>query len=878
LINKLVLFGLFIFSVAYSRSTSAYLLTPSNSSAGINFNQINQQDSIFPGHSELEEVYLSFNYYGIVNRTLTVNYSGKFLLPFGEIFDQLVINYTFDRQKNIIRGFYINEENTYELNFDSLNFKSVDKEFKFSVNDFIIKDFEYYLTADLFYKAFNLSFSVDINNLALNLATTDVLPIYSKYLREQKYNYISTEKMLETYPLLFPREKSYFRGAFADYSLSSTYSRNNFPFYSYNLGVGTEILGGDFQALTNGYTAGNQVSNSEFDYRWRYGLERNNYLTQVSFGNLIGSGINPQTYEGIMLSNQPLEVRESFAKFLISEQTKPGSTIELYINNQLVNYTRTDAAGIFNFWIPLTYGSSFVKLKIYEPTGETKIIDRYYQTPYTLNPPEEFNYTVNLGKIEQKKTNYFQASGVYGFNDWISNLIGVEYLNDKLLDKPVFFNSLTARLGSGYLLNILTAPNAFYQLSASAVYPSLTSINLSYKNYAANFLYNPANIKNEFSSNLNLPIYLDYSPLNIQMSGVYQSFNYSSDLYDLRFSSSKNFENFTPTLLYSFRQFSNQITVFRQSYLSTGLIYTTGSLPASLSFIKALSANSGINYNITNRKIESFFLSAASNISNNIRVQLDFERNVNFNISNTRLHAFIELPFTKAYSTIGKDYYTTNLQGSLLFNDFTNQINFFNREQIGRSAALFRMFVDENGNAIFDEGEAPIRGSKVNIQSFSSNLTIIDNEAQVRDLNPFTTYKVEVDESSFDNPLVTAKNKFFSFEAGPNYIKNIDIPFYISNEVSGNVNKIIDSAKSPVAGIKVYIEGIDNDQKLIINTFSDGSFYHYGLRPGTFKAYLDKEQLNRINSNSDPTELVFHIHSSSEGISIGNLDFILSRK
>jgi hypothetical protein len=875
LIKKISITVFFLIQLSFAQTSKSHPQIPGASPIEYNCNYqdtlINQSQSV---QNKFEEVFLSFNYLGIVNRTLTVNYNGVFFLPIGEIFDQLLINCTIDRRKDIIRGFYIFPDHNYEFNFNSMTFKDPDREFSFSNRDFVKKDFEYYLTADLFYKAFRLSFSINVSNLELSLATDDILPIYSKYLREQKYSYLPQSGISEKYPLLFPRDRSLLRGGFIDYTLSSSYSKQYAPVYGYDLGAGIEFLGGDLQTSARGYTVESHLTNSEFDYRWRYAFDKNRSLSQILAGDLTSTGINSYTFQGLQISNQPLEQRETFAEYLISEKTTPGSTIELYINNQLVGHTISDAAGNFHFWIPLNYGSQFIKMKYFGANGETQIIDRYYQIPYKLNPPEEFNYTIDLGKVTNSNINYLHASSIYGINDWLSDMLGIQYLENKLLNEPTFYNSLTARISSSYLLNLYAAQKAFYRISANAVYPSLTSIDLAYTKYEPNLLYNPTKIKNEINSSLNLPIYFDESPLSLQLHSQYQNFS-SSDLYDIRINSSKNFGIITPLMTYSFRQMSDRNSTIKQSYISTGFLYSVGTVEVPFGVLRGILIDSNINFDLSSNKLESFFISIASNLTNTLRLQIDYNKNLIFNVTNARLQLFWEFPFTRSYSTIGKDFVTTNLQGSVLFNDLRNRISFFNREQIGRTASSFRMFIDDNANAVFDEGEIPITDAVVEITSLSSNIRIAKGETEASDLNPFTAYNVKVDESKLANPLYTAKNKIFSFEAGPNYVKSIDIPFYGANEISGNVHRVSENLRSPLSGIKVHVEGIDNDQNLTLRTFSDGAFYYFGLRPGKFKIYINKIQLVGIHCVSEPHEIEIEVEASSAGKSMENLNFDL---
>ncbi len=825
-----------------------------------------------------EEAYLLFNYRGIVKRTLVVYYEQNFFLPLMEIFDELMINYNLDRESEIISGFYIDPEVEYEIDLKKLTFKNSDDMFYISRDDVIIKELGYYFKMDFFLKAFKLSFTVDMRNLTLNLESEAILPVYSKFLREKRYNSLSEIQRLEEFPLLFPRERSIFNAGFFDYNLSASYSQNNLPFYNYELGLGTEVLGGDLKTATRGSIVENNSNLSMSEYRWRFAPDKNNILTSLTIGKITGTGIQSSySFDGIQLTNQPLEPRESFSRILIADRTMPGSTIELYVDDQLFDFTQTDEAGNFKFWVPLIYGSSFVKLKYYSPNGETRTEVQYYQTPYVLNPPKEFNYTFNFGRLNQLDDKYVQASGIYGITDWLSDEAGVEYLGNDLFKEPIFYNSLTSRISSGYLFNILAAPNAFYQLSANAVYPSLATINLSYRNYETNLLYNPVGITDEVNTNMNLPLYFDETPLVIQAIGNYQNLE-TSNIYNLRVSLTKNIESYTPNLTYGFRQFGQERLIFKQAFLLIGLLKSIDVFPEPFNFFRGTLLNTGLNFNISADEVESFYVSVATNITSTLRLQFDFDKNLISNFTNTRLNIFFDLPFTRSYTTMGRDYFTTSLLGSVLYNPASNQFDFFNREQIGRTVSSFRMFVDEDGNGKFDENEQLINGGRIKIQSANSNIRVVKNETLVRDLNPYTMYNIQIDESNVKEPLYTVKDKMFSFEAGPNYVKNIDVPFYAVSEVSGYVVRRLETTNLPLAGVKVHIEGVDNDQKVVVNTFNDGSFYYFGLRPGTFKIYVNKGQLEYLNYEAIPGEYVLKIGLVGSEKPFENLNFDLYKK
>ena len=144
-----------------------------------------------------------------------------------------------------------------------------------------------------------------------------------------------------------------------------------------------------------------------------------------------------------------------------------------------------------------------------------------------------------------------------------------------------------------------------------------------------------------------------------------------------------------------------------------------------------------------------------------------------------------------------------------------------------------------------------------------------------RELDPYNIYSVDIDENSIKNPLLVPGIKRFSFVSDPNTVKNIEIPFYIAGEIDGKVLRHFGNNYSNVSGMKLYIKNLDDEKIEKVVTFSDGSYYFFGLRPGKYIAYLDEDQLKMLKTNKIVKPIEFTVRPIEDGDIITDIDFII---
>ncbi len=794
-------------------------------------------------------------------------------IPVSEIFNLLLIDNKIDKKNKNISGFYILPEEKYLIDFNIKKAQRGDSTFIFTNRDFVEKDFDYFVDTKTLETIFNFRLVLDFSNLTVTLYTNRSLPVYQKYLREKSYSTVlSEEKLPEPSTKIIKREKTNLSGGVFDYYLTSTFTKGTKPYSTYQFGGGGELLGGNAQIVTSGSYFNNKIFSSETNYLWLYDLEKNDYMTKVSLGDVSFDGLIPSTSRGIQVTNEPLETRRVYASYQIMDKAPPNYTIELYLNDRLIDYTKSDASGNFRFKLPLSYGTTLVQLKYYGPDGEYYTDKKIYQIPFTLIPPKEFNYKLSVGKYAKTSKNTANAHAEYGITDWLTEQAGFDFIDDPLSRKGIFYNSLTSRISENYLLNLLAAPNAYYTLSANALYYSQASLSMAFTNYEKNPVYNPAKLDNEFSSLFFVPLESGFNSYNVNGGFRYAR---SSNLkrYDYSLGALASFGGFSPTLNYNLIQLDDGIELRNRSVITPGFLLTIPWLSNALSFLNGNIINSRLNYNLTDKKFENFSISFSSSIFKHGRIQISHQQNFLSSISTTQVQLIIEFPFTRSYTTVSDNSFSQSVQGAILYNDNSDEFNFMNRQQLGKSAVAMRMFLDENVDGVYDNNEPIIKKGKVVLNNAGTFERSDDGILRIEELAPYTKYDAKIVESSIDNPLWVPKYKNIRFISGPNKVRPIDIPFYVSGELDGTVTKIVGNEKTAVAGIKVHIDGIDNDVKLSINTFSDGSFYYFGLAPGKYKIYLDKSQLDYLGVTSSPAEK--EIDLKPDGII--DFDFTLSK-
>lgn len=843
-----------------------------------------QQES---NNNEEQEVFLSFNYRNFFNKVITAYYEdGNYYLPVSEIFSSLKISHEVNNENLTIAGFYLEPENTFRLDFSNYQVELANKGvFQLDASQMRVKELDYYIKMEVLATVFDLNFSVDMNNLLLQLETPHELPVVSEYKRQQRRERQERKTIgQEFHPLIYERDRKLVGGAFFDYSLSS-FINNTENAYTYNFDIGSELLGGDLEGSAYGNYTNSYSNFTTNNLRWRYVLRNNDYLTQFYAGQTTSNGLIDRNFTGVRLTNEPIEPRYLYDSYEIEGTAPIGSEVELYYNNSLYDFRRITEDEQFRFIAPLTYGTSRLRLRIYGPDGRVREREQRIQIPFNFLPKGEVTYHLNAGRLNNpilgstEESYLAQGSVAYGLSDWLTQKVGIEYFDQFSDQAPHFYSSTSAQLFDDYLLNADIAPNAFYRLSGNVIYPSSASWGLNYTYFSDERIYNPIGNDHELSANLFIPFQIAELPLNFRFTGDYaqnSAQNRDNIYYNLDLNSRINRLN----LRLSFRDRQFGSFTFSPSSSSelrasaTYLISPQTNLPR---YLQNTFVSTSARFNPGSGTFQEAQIQASRSVFDKGRIQASFARNFagNFNFMNVGL--IIDFNSIRSTSTVrtnrNQTSFTQNYRGSVGYDDYNNDVIFSNRNQVGRSATSLRLYVDSNNSDSYDEGDDTIQDDAIRIGRAGVQSTSKDGIFRFSQLQSYHRINMEINESAIQNPMLVPKFKEFSIVTDPNQYKPINVPFYTSGVVSGKVVQLDEESSAPLSGVRLYLESKEGDYSKEMQTFNDGSFYAHQIPPDSYDLYIDPNQLQFLNASSEPDTMTVEVEAIAEGDFVENLNF-----
>lgn len=846
------------------------------------------------GQDTGQEVFLQFRYQNVVNIYVSSQYDqDEFFLSVNELFSALQIDITVDQANFSISGNYLGEGN-YIIDFNNRRAVFQDREIILSADDYIISDLGFYLQPDILNDLLGLEFVIDFNNLAVTLETDDTMPVIAQRERERRRErLLRTQRELQrTYdPLRFDRAPKRFDGGFLDYNLTANISETNSYLFSSNLG--TEIMGGDFQGTVFGSTSQTSSSIRSSGLRWRYGILNNDLISTITAGQTTSDGILPVAYTGLKLSNEPIEPRYIYGETSFAGTTEPNAEVELYRNNTLVDFTQSDGSGSYRFVVPLTYGSSQYSVRIYSPTGEITEREARLQIPFNFLPPGEINYNIDAGRLDNPISGttdrgfLANLNASAGLTNWLTTFTGFEYFENFNNDIPTLRGGVSSRFLTNYLVNLEAASNAFYRASASVIYPSNTSINLNYTYFnTQGGIYNPGRNLSSIRLNLFTPFQLGSLPLFLRWSfSNEERENSTISRYRVDLNSRLGRAN----IRFGYRDSKiGRITLApsNTARINSSVTYNFSRSRLTPSLLRGIFARVQMNYIPSISEIEDVDFQISRNILNRGRAQVSAGRNFlgDFNLFQFSLTFDFNAVRTNTSirSSRNSSTFTQSVRGSAGFDSNHNKVIFSNRQQAGRSAVAVRMFVDNSGTGSYiPETDEIIPENAIRIDRAGGNIINKEGITYISQLQPYRQYNMSVNKGSVNNPLLVPKIERFSIITDPNQYKLIEIPFYMSGIIDGMVNRVTETGKEGLGGMRLFLNQVNTAEGVEpyseeIRTFSDGSFYAYEIPPGDYQLEPDPSQLNFLNSAAEPEILDFTVQSLAMGDFVEGLEIVIT--
>lgn len=818
---------------------------------------------------EYDEISVSFDVQGIgITEMPAVIRNDVVYLPITNVFDFLKISNYPSPGFESVSGFFINREATYLVDRVNQYILYQKKVFPLKPDDLIRTETNLYLKSDYFGDVFSLYCTFNFRSLSVTLNTKFELPAIREMRQELMRKNISHLKGEIKADTIIGRNYPFFSFGMADWSVN-TEQLQGWNDVRLNLGLGAILAGGETKVLIN-YDNNEPFTERQQYYIWRFVNNDNHIFRQIMAGKISTQSISSiyAPLVGVQLTNTPTTYRRSFGFYTLSDYTEPNWIVELYVNNELVDYVKSDASGFFIFEVPLVYGNSDVRLRFYGPGGEERTTLQNISIPFNFLPQKEFEYTVSTGTVEDGSNNLFSRVNFnYGVDRHITVGSGIEYFSSVTSGKSMpFLNtslSLTSSLlFSGEYVNGVRSKGILnYRL------PSNLQFEINYAKYD----------KDQKAINTNF--------LEDRKAVVSMPFRFGSSTIYSRVTIDQIVLPATKYIMSDLLLSGSILGVSVNS--STYALYTEpfppniyGNLSLSFRFPNGFIVTPQTQYDYNQKKLIFVKCEFEKQLFGHGYLNMIYEKDFINNVNNFQIGLRYEFSFAQTSASIRRDNnitsYLQSASGSLMYDGRTNYLGTDNRPSVGKGGIIIVPFLDLNCDGRYDEGEPKAFGLNLGINNGRIERDNRDTTIRIFDLEPYTTYTIELDRNSFDNISWQIKKPTISVFIDPNEFKLIQIPIAVVGEVSGTVYLSENNGRKGQGRITLCFYRRE-DSSFVASTLTeaDGFFSYLGLAPGSYIAKIDTAQLCKLNMTSSPTALPVKILKNKDGYVVDGLEFVL---
>jgi hypothetical protein len=174
----------------------------------------------------------------------------------------------------------------------------------------------------------------------------------------------------------------------------------------------------------------------------------------------------------------------------------------------------------------------------------------------------------------------------------------------------------------------------------------------------------------------------------------------------------------------------------------------------------------------------------------------------------------------------------------------------YSEPALDRGGITGRVFLDVNGDGRRQDDEPALPGTRILV---GNRWRIADAEGrfQVWGLSPYEELVISTDTTSLASPWWVPGFGSAAVFPAPNTFRTVDIPVVIGGIVEGSL--LLDGAGSLPSDRTVAVLLIETTtgRRTTVETFSDGSFYRAGVRPGHYAAVVDSAALAALHLTAD---------------------------
>lgn len=814
----------------------------------------------------------------------------RFYLPVVELFDRLDIRYQRGAGRNILEGIFLTGGETYTMDFDRRVIRLGRKTHSIGPDDMFVGATDYYLSPSVYKLVFDMTFDVSLQTLAVRLETPHTMPVAERKQREAMRAGLERGGMngsRQAPAMRHPKRWDLMQTGFLDYQVSTVGalddpSRN----LAYTFTGAAHVLGGGLEGTMSGnYDASLGLSQKTDQVRWRYALNANPWLTDMTIGQIGTKGLSNERILGMSVTNEPIEPRQIHGTYPIEGRTDPESEVELYLNNTLIDFTRADGNGNYRFEVPLRYGTSRLQTRIITPNGELKVRDRELQVPFVFLPKGTLSYNMEAGRTESRVgLDEDEAIAMHGnlgigLTQWLTARVGVDH-QTRPGETPKPYAVASARLLGSYLVNAEAVPDAFYKAQTAIVLPTSHSVAVAYTYFDGESRYNRQGALHQITGSTYLPIRWINSGIRGSADGL---------LFDNRSTWRLSSDAFTRVGRVNLRvNYSNQLNWLPEGrQWAGGLVRSSATISAPRSrgtprVLQGAFLRTSATYDTRRDEFRQVDGQLSRGVGRTGRFTLGVSHLMPQGVTIAQVGLNLDLGGRARSST---DYrgqkdlhqYRQTVRGSIGLDSRNAHLMFTDRAQVGGGASTVTLFIDNSGSGTYepDKGDELLPYNAIRLNRSAQARVDRDGRVRLTQLQSYHTYELEINRRALPNPLLVPGVDPFSFVADAHQFKPIEIPFYRAGVIDGTVAMRRNGMMDGIGGLRLLLTGLDRDHSEVIRSFQGGGFYAMDVPPGRYTLQVDTLQLAFLDATQLGGPTTITVESRANGHYLEGIQVVL---
>lgn len=845
-----------------------------------------------PAESLLLEVALDQH---VLAEAITAYQDGRrVFLPLGELAGVLTLPIRTQPSQGTAEGFTLDEQRSFRLSVPQSRAVLGEQAQTFDPALVRVHADDIYVESALLSRWLPVDFHVDLARLTLRVRPRETLPLQSRLERERAGARLGRRSGGYEDPG-FPR-------------LESPYRLLGVPFIDQTLGLGLKVGNGPTQtsASYTGFLTGDflgmesslfvRSTNDDPSAELRYILGRSDPdarllgpLRARSF--LFGSGVAMPSVQhvavrtpvgdglGFTASNRPLNQPTDFDRHTLEGDLPPGWDVELYYNDALVGFQRSTANGRYRFEdLPLSYGPNEFRLVFHGPLGQRRVERQTFLLDQNSTP---------AGTLHYRLTGHRDDSGAlrsigqfeWGLNRHLAVGAGWVRLPGSAAEGSAG-SSLYSRLGvRGSWRNLLASSDLFRSpdggwLSDSTVKTRIGLVSVDYGHLHLHAFTSEAfpaggdrlRMRDKLRLQTVLPAgWLPSLPLTLEVQRDQLASGSTHLLVGGRVSA-----------VIGRTSLSHQLTW-------QDLAGTTSAVGAlSLSHrVGSFGVAAQVGYTVSPHvRLETVAVNGERQLGNGYLLNLGVARGVSsgqtsYSTSLNKSHGAYGLGLSASYSD--RAGLGLGLQLFIAMGREPRQGNWHAsaHSMANTGAASIRVFLDANGNGLFDAGEEPIanagltlNGSGLPARTDGLGIAWLDR------LPIHTPLNIAVDVQTLEDPYWQPQRAGVRLVARPGYVATIEFPVALTTEIDGTVYLAEGGARRGIGNVTLELLGATGKLVSSTRSSSDGYYVVTGVLPGEYTLRPSPQQAKQLGfQEPEPKKITI----GNEGQFVNGADFVLRR-